>query len=193
MCPVATAPGSDIISRCPGANRGGSGDEFFKHACEYGIEGIVSKLANSHYESTRNRNWLKVKCAKQQEFVISGYTPSSKVLPGAQAKIAHGRFGGDGFTLHSLRHTYITHLLSNGVDAPTVMQLSGHKSYQSFSVYLHRTDLGEKRDCLILEIVDQLLTTSGTLGTDENAEAQSAANAQTLTNHRTAYPAQLIA
>jgi len=60
----------------------GSGDEFFKHACEYGIEGIVSKLANSHYESTRNRNWLKVKCAKQQEFVIAGYTPSSKDLPG---------------------------------------------------------------------------------------------------------------
>ena len=33
----------------------GNGDEFFKHTCEYGIEGIVSKLANSHYESTRNR------------------------------------------------------------------------------------------------------------------------------------------
>src|SRR6266446_9189420 len=60
----------------------GSGDEFFKHACEYGIEGIVSKLASSHYESTRSRNWLKVKCAKQQEFVIAGYTPSSKGLPG---------------------------------------------------------------------------------------------------------------
>ncbi len=60
----------------------GNGDQFFKHACEYGIEGIVSKLANSHYESTRNRNWLKVKCAKQQEFVIAGYTPSSKGLPG---------------------------------------------------------------------------------------------------------------
>jgi bifunctional non-homologous end joining protein LigD len=60
----------------------GSGDEFFKHACEYGIEGIVSKLANSHYESTRNRNWLKVKCVKQQEFVIAGYTSSSKGLPG---------------------------------------------------------------------------------------------------------------
>src|SRR6266849_3170463 len=60
----------------------GNEDEFFRHACEYGIEGIVSKLANSHYESTRNRNWLKVKCAKQQEFVIAGYTPSSKGLPG---------------------------------------------------------------------------------------------------------------
>lgn len=60
----------------------GNGDRFFKHACEYGIEGIVSKLANSTYESTRNRNWLKVKCSKQQEFVIAGYTPSAKGLPG---------------------------------------------------------------------------------------------------------------
>jgi bifunctional non-homologous end joining protein LigD len=60
----------------------GNGDAFFKHACEYRIEGIVSKLADSPYESTRNRNWLKVKCRKQQEFVIAGYTPSSKGLPG---------------------------------------------------------------------------------------------------------------
>jgi integrase len=56
---------------------------------------------------------------------------------------------GDSFTLHSLRYTYITHLLANGVDAPTVMEYSGHKSYRSFSVYLHKTDLGEERACLI--------------------------------------------
>jgi bifunctional non-homologous end joining protein LigD len=60
----------------------GNGDAFFKHACEYGIEGVVSKRADSLYASTRNRNWLKVKCNKQQEFVIAGYTPSSKNLPG---------------------------------------------------------------------------------------------------------------
>jgi bifunctional non-homologous end joining protein LigD len=60
----------------------GNGDTFFRHACEYGIEGILSKLANSPYESTRNRNWVKVKCNIQQEFVIVGYTPSSKGLPG---------------------------------------------------------------------------------------------------------------
>jgi bifunctional non-homologous end joining protein LigD len=65
----------------------GNGDSFFKHACEYGIEGIVSKLADSTYDSTRNRNWLKVKCNKQQEFVIAGYTPSEKGLPGFGALI----------------------------------------------------------------------------------------------------------
>lgn len=60
----------------------GDGALFFKNACEYGLEGIVSKRADSPYDSARNRNWLKIKCSKRQEFVIAGYTPSSKGLPG---------------------------------------------------------------------------------------------------------------
>lgn len=60
----------------------GNGGEFFKLACKSGLEGIVSKLADSPYESTRNRNWLKSKCIKRQEFVIAGYTPSKKGFPG---------------------------------------------------------------------------------------------------------------
>jgi bifunctional non-homologous end joining protein LigD len=85
----------------------GNGDAFFRHACEYGIEGIVSKLADSLYDSTRNRNWLKVKCNKQQEFVIAGYTPSSKNLPGfgslvlgvyEKGKLVYAGRVGTGFT-----------------------------------------------------------------------------------------------
>jgi bifunctional non-homologous end joining protein LigD len=60
----------------------GSGAQFFKQACGYGLEGIVSKLADSPYESTRTRTWLKTKCIKRQEFVIAGYTPSKKGFPG---------------------------------------------------------------------------------------------------------------
>jgi bifunctional non-homologous end joining protein LigD len=59
----------------------GNGAQFLKQACSYGIEGIVSKLADSTYESTRSRNWLKIKCIKRQEFVIAGYTLSEKGLP----------------------------------------------------------------------------------------------------------------
>ena len=65
----------------------GNGLRFFKQACDYGIEGIVSKLADSPYESTRNRNWLKTKCIKRQEFVIAGYTPSKKGFPGFGALV----------------------------------------------------------------------------------------------------------
>ena len=59
----------------------GNGAQFFKEACKHGIEGIVSKRANSPYESTRSRNWLKIKCLKRQEFVIAGYTLSDKGIP----------------------------------------------------------------------------------------------------------------
>jgi bifunctional non-homologous end joining protein LigD len=59
----------------------GNGPQFFKEACRLGIEGIVSKLAESPYESTRNRNWMKIKCLKRQEFVIAGYTLSDKGIP----------------------------------------------------------------------------------------------------------------
>ena len=65
----------------------GNGAQFFKQACEYGIEGIVSKLADSPYESTRSRNWMKTKCLKRQEFVIAGYLPSKKGFPGFGALI----------------------------------------------------------------------------------------------------------
>jgi bifunctional non-homologous end joining protein LigD len=59
----------------------GDGPKFLKQACDFGLEGIVSKLADSPYESTRSRNWQKVKCLRRQEFVIAGYTLSDKGLP----------------------------------------------------------------------------------------------------------------
>ena len=59
----------------------GNGAPFFKEACKHGLEGIVSKLADAPYESTRSKSWLKIKCIKRQEFVIAGYTLSDKGLP----------------------------------------------------------------------------------------------------------------
>jgi bifunctional non-homologous end joining protein LigD len=88
----------------------GNGDAFFRQACEYGIEGILSKRADSAYESTRNRNWLKIKCNREQEFVIAGYTPSGKGLPGFGAlvlgvyekgKLIYAGRVGTGFTFKS--------------------------------------------------------------------------------------------
>ena len=56
----------------------GRGDRVAQQACRLGLEGIISKRADAPYRSTRNRDWLKVKCVRRQEFVIGGWTPSTK-------------------------------------------------------------------------------------------------------------------
>jgi bifunctional non-homologous end joining protein LigD len=55
-----------------------SGKEMFSKACQLHAEGIISKLASSKYDPGRGGSWLKVKCNREQEFVIGGFTPPSK-------------------------------------------------------------------------------------------------------------------
>ncbi|MEN4919056.1 DNA ligase D [Achromobacter spanius] len=43
-------------------------------ACKMGLEGIMAKRLSSAYVSRRADTWVKVKCARRQEFAIVGYT-----------------------------------------------------------------------------------------------------------------------
>ncbi len=53
------------------------GSTVFAHACKLGAEGIISKRADAPYTSGRSASWIKIKCVRQQEFVVGGFT-----LPG---------------------------------------------------------------------------------------------------------------
>jgi bifunctional non-homologous end joining protein LigD len=46
----------------------------FAQACRAGWEGLIAKRAQAPYASGRSRDWLKLKCVWEQEFVIGGYT-----------------------------------------------------------------------------------------------------------------------
>jgi bifunctional non-homologous end joining protein LigD len=52
----------------------GSGGDFFRVACERGLEGIISKQRRDPYRSGRGMSWVKTKCLQRQELVIGGYT-----------------------------------------------------------------------------------------------------------------------
>src|SRR5579864_71412 len=54
--------------------RRAEGETAFRHACQRGWEGVIGKRADSRYTATRSRDWLKLKCAHGQEFVIGGWT-----------------------------------------------------------------------------------------------------------------------
>jgi bifunctional non-homologous end joining protein LigD len=43
-------------------------------ACKMGLEGLIAKRKSASYVSRRSDTWLKIKCARRQEFVIVGYT-----------------------------------------------------------------------------------------------------------------------
>lgn len=52
----------------------GQGELIYTEACQRGLEGVISKRADSSYHASRSRSWTKTKCIKRAEFVIGGYT-----------------------------------------------------------------------------------------------------------------------
>jgi len=56
------------------AHQRGHGAKVWAQAQANGLEGVVSKRADSAYRGARNGDWVKVKSRASQEFVVVGYT-----------------------------------------------------------------------------------------------------------------------
>ncbi|MDP9810212.1 bifunctional non-homologous end joining protein LigD [Rhizobium tibeticum] len=87
------------------------------HVRQLGLEGIISKLADSEYVSGRTGEWVKSKCLQRQELVIGGYVPSTsmKNAIGSLAmgvnrsgKLEHVGRVGTGFSVNVAQDLYDT-------------------------------------------------------------------------------------
>lgn len=72
----------------------GSGPEFFAQAGRLGLEGIISKKRDAPYRGGRTTDWLKIKCIREQEVVIGGFTDPEGSRVGIGALLA-GVYEGD--------------------------------------------------------------------------------------------------
>lgn len=57
-------------------------------------------------------------------------------------------------TIHTLRHSYATHLLEAGISLRTIQHLLGHRSLRTTEIYMHVTQPGLER---LQETVDRLM------------------------------------
>lgn len=66
------------------------------------------------------------------------------VQGGLRRTVAKVGLGGRGIHLHTLRHSYATHLLEAGVNIKTVQVFLGHNTLQHTLIYLHLTNWGQE-------------------------------------------------
>ncbi|MEO8313812.1 MAG: DNA ligase D [Pseudomonadota bacterium] len=81
-------------------------------ACKLGLEGIIGKRRDSSYSSRRSPDWIKLKCAHRQEFVVGGWTDPKGSRSGlgslllgvhdADGKLVYAGKVGSGFNESSL-------------------------------------------------------------------------------------------
>lgn len=88
-------------------------ESMLEAACKLGLEGVIAKRRDSAYVGRRSSDWIKLKCAHRQEFVIGGWTDpkGSRTGIGSLLLGVHGDDGrlryagnvGTGFNEHTLR------------------------------------------------------------------------------------------
>jgi len=86
---------------------------------------------------------------KPKEYLFNGCRPGGPISPRniehlVQKAVAKIGLASKHYTVHTIRHSFATHLVDNGADLHTVKELLGHTSLQTTMRYMHLTSARTK-------------------------------------------------
>src|SRR5262252_116197 len=103
-------------------------------------------LLRTYWTTHRHTTWLFPATGRDQKHSSSATSPMRRTSVQGAFRTAKHRAGitKTGVAIHTLRHSYATHLLEAGVNPRLIQRYLGHTQLETTMIYLHLTHTGQE-------------------------------------------------
>jgi integrase/recombinase XerD len=103
-------------------------------------------VLRQYWVTHRHPTWLFPATGRDHAEAHSAAEPMARSsVHGAMKRVVQELGFRKRITIHTLRHSYATHLLEAGVNLRLIQKYLGHSSLQATTIYLHLTSLGQEQ------------------------------------------------